>query len=88
MNSTQGNVERTMAALGGFLRSIGLSVQWNSWNIGTDGNGVVLRMSWAQQYSGYQGAVGSGIHDTEPRRAYRKKTPSKEKRDRLRWEQY
>ena len=84
----QGDMNSVMASLAMLLKSIGLLVQWNSWSIATDSQGIVLRLPWVQHHYGQQGAVGSGIPDTGPRRAYRKKTPSKEKRDRLRWEQY
>ena len=65
-----------------------MSVQGNMWNVATDSQGVVLRMSWEQHRNDYQGTVASGNPDNGPRQAVnrRRKTPSKARRDRARWE--
>ena len=88
----QGDVNSVMASLAMSLRTIGLSVQWNLWSLATDSHGVVLRMSWEQHHNRDQGAVASGEADTGPRQAVcrtmRRKTPSKARRDRKRWEMH
>ena len=84
-----GDVRSVMAPLALFLQSLGLFIEWKSWSISWDSQGIVLRMPWAQHYNSRQGAVESGHPDTGPRPdapRKKKKSPSKARRDRARWE--